>query len=110
MFNEFNITDKRNNIMKNQATIDCSYNGSTIVVGPKILLSFDSCKLDNAWAKIGVDFNSSVKRFMALKDGSKAVLRIFNTKSPEILKFRKGATVKLSPKVIQYQDKYRLKN
>lgn len=96
--------------MVDQTRINCSYNGSTIVVGPKILLSFDSCKLDEAWAKVGVDFNSSVKRYVSLKDGAKAILRIFNTQRPEVLKFRKGTTVKLSPKVIQYRDKHLLKN
>ena len=95
--------------MSNQTSIDCEYKGSTILIGPKVLQAFDSCKLDKQWAKIGVDVNPRVGRYMALKDGSKAILRIFNTKTPEILKFRKGATVKLSPKVIQYQDKYRLK-
>lgn len=95
--------------MNNQTSIECRYNGSTITLGPKILQSFDSCKLDKGWAKVGVGVNQSVGRYMAVKDGSKAVLRIFNTKMPEILKFRKGATVKLSSKVIQYQEKYRLK-
>ena len=99
----------RNNIMVNQTYIDCTYKGSTITLGQKMLQAFDSCQLEEGWAKIGMDVNKSVRRYMAIKNGSKAVLRIFNTKTPEILKFKKGAIVKLSPKVIQYQDKYRLK-
>ncbi|MFB5631394.1 MAG: hypothetical protein ACE5RN_07385 [Nitrosopumilaceae archaeon] len=95
--------------MVNQTKIDCTYKGTTITLGPKILQAFDSCKLDEGWAKVGVNVNATVGRYVAIKDGSKAVLKIFNTKMPEILKFRKGATVKLSPKVIQYQEKYRLK-
>ena len=95
--------------MSNQIEIDCTYPGTTMTLGSKTLQSFDSCKLDNGWAKIGVSVNPNVRRYIALHDGAKAILRIFNTKTPATLKFRRGATVKLSTKVIQFQDKHRLK-
>lgn len=110
MLNDSNIIEKRNRIMINQGSIGCTYNGSTIIFDSKIVQAFDSCKLDDdGWVKIDTGIHPNVSRYMALKDGAKAILLLFNTKTPEILKFRNGATVKLSTKVIQYQYKYRLK-
>lgn len=95
--------------MSNQVGIDSIYLGTTMTLGSKTLYSFDSCKLDNGWAKIGVGVNPNVQRYMALRDGAKAILRIFNTQNSTTLKFQRGATVKLSTRIIQYQDKHRLK-
>lgn len=95
--------------MPNTNTIDCGYNGSMLTLGPKILQSFDSCKLKEGWIKVGVGVHPNVQKYEALKNGAKAVLRLFNTKNPEIIKFRKGATVKLSTRIIQYPEKFRIK-
>lgn len=96
--------------MANQSSIECTYHGSTMIYGPKINQAFDSCKLEDGWIKVGIGVHPSVRKYMAIREGAKAILRLFNTKTPEILKFQKGSTIKLSTKIIQYHNKHKLKN
>lgn len=86
----------------NEGKISCSYPESTLQYDSKVYQSYNKCKLDNNWEKLSKVF-SPVKHYKSKNDGAMIKLTIdYNLN--ESLIFKKGVSVKMSNKMIQYNE------
>ena len=86
-------------------TVSCKYVGSQIRIGKKINKAFNSCTLDENWELKNQNFNSTIKHYKAKNNNAKVILEIHNHPKKDMLHFKKNSNIKLSERVIQYNEK-----